>query len=152
MRKLRDETIIRNVLLKSTRDDSGKPYSDESFERALQEYICLYEHETEQLEEKTRFAKHYVNLLVKSHFAFSRDRRDFIDRVYAKINHNISILDDYLASQSSVGAKSEEVTDERRYLRMVREGCEERKPWLPRPAFDAALIEAATEDYELDSI
>jgi hypothetical protein len=34
------------------------------------------------------------------------------------------------------------------YLKKVRNGCAERKPWLPRPAFDPALVDAMEGDYE----
>lgn len=166
MRKLRDETLVRNILLRSSSEDFSKPFTDDSFERALQDSICLRERAIRDFEEHVEYLRHTVTMLVDTHFKFSKDKRAFVRRIYSKarkkqlksggadlhswfVGQQIRLLDQYLESKSETNSEEESITPTA-YLEKVRKSCAERKPWLPRPVFDAALLDAATVDREAE--
>ena len=170
MRKLRDETILRDVLWHSIYYPYTKvAFTDQSFEMALQDTICLNEHSIEELKKEIEYRKHCVSLLVRSHFEFMNNRRGFIRKLKERSQtlkrskesyvmyrtHEVALLDEYLARPNeAIPAGTPRISKKgmTAYLKSVRKGCAERKPWLPQKVFDPALIEGARAHYQMEEL
>ena len=164
MRRLRDETTLRRILLLCSSEDFSKPFTDDTFELALQDAICRREHIITELEEDIKYLRRTVKMLVNTHFEFSKDKRAFITRIYAKAGPHLKtggdglhswfvgeqrrLLETYLDSKSK-RSNDDDLSSPAAYLERVRQSCLQRKPWLPRPVFDSKLLDAAMTDVEV---